>query len=132
MSQRDPSVYLEDIEYYTGLTISFTSSLTLEQYLADALTRAAVERVLGICSEAMNQLHRDAPTVVEKLPHARGIIGFRKLLAHAPTELDQAKIYNIAFIHAPVLLGAVQEALKAFPPSESRTRFGSGTRETAS
>jgi uncharacterized protein with HEPN domain len=49
---------------------------------ADALTRAAVERALGICSEAVNQLHRGASTVVEKLPHTPGIIAFRKLLAH--------------------------------------------------
>jgi uncharacterized protein with HEPN domain len=38
MSQRDPGVYLEDIEHYAGLAISFTSGLTLEQYLADDKT----------------------------------------------------------------------------------------------
>jgi uncharacterized protein with HEPN domain len=36
MSPRDPGVYLEDIEHYAGLAISFTSGLTLEQYLSDA------------------------------------------------------------------------------------------------
>ena len=46
MSQRDPGVYLEDIEHYAGLAISFTTALSLEQYLTDAKTRAAVERVL--------------------------------------------------------------------------------------
>jgi uncharacterized protein with HEPN domain len=119
MSQRDPGVYLEDIEHYAGLAISFTSGLTLEQYLADAKTRAAVERVLEVCGEAMNQLHRNAPAVAEKIPHARDIIGFRNILAHGYAELDHTKVYNIAIVHAPALLRAVHEALKAFPPPES-------------
>jgi hypothetical protein len=76
MSQRDPGVYLEDIEHYAGLAISFTTALSLEQYLTDAKTRAAVERVLEVCGEALNQLYRTAPAVAEKIPHARDIIGF--------------------------------------------------------
>jgi uncharacterized protein with HEPN domain len=115
MSQRDPGVYLEDIEHYAGLAISFTSTLSLEQYLADEKTRAAVERVLEVCGEAMNQLYRIAPAVAEKIPHAREIIGFRNILAHGYAELDHDKVYNIATDHAPALLLAVQEALKAFP-----------------
>ena len=119
MSQRDPGVYLEDIEHYARLAMSFTSGFTLEQYLADAKTRAAVERVLEVCGEAMNQLHRNAPAVAENIPHARDIIGFRNILAHGYAELDHTKVYNIAIVHAPALLGAVQEALKAFPPPDA-------------
>jgi uncharacterized protein with HEPN domain len=57
MSQRDPGVYLEDIEHYAGLAIRFTTALSLEQYLTDAKTRAAVERVLEVCGEALNRPH---------------------------------------------------------------------------
>jgi uncharacterized protein with HEPN domain len=57
MSQRDPGVYLEDVKHYAGLAISFTTALSLEQYLTDAKTRAAVERVLEVCGEALNQLY---------------------------------------------------------------------------
>jgi len=56
MSQRDPGVYLEDIEHYAGLAIRFTTALSLEQYLTDDKTRAAVERVLEVCREALNRL----------------------------------------------------------------------------
>jgi uncharacterized protein with HEPN domain len=115
MSQRDPGVYLEDIEHYAGLAISFTTALSLEQYLTDAKTRAAVERVLEVCGEALNQLYRIAPAVAEKIPHARDIIGFRNILAHGYAELDHSKVYNIAIAHAPALLLAVQEALRDFP-----------------
>jgi uncharacterized protein with HEPN domain len=54
MPQRDPGVYLEDIEHYAAAAVRFTSGFSLEQYLADEKTRAAVERVLEVCGEAMS------------------------------------------------------------------------------
>jgi uncharacterized protein with HEPN domain len=39
------------------------AGFSLEQYLADEKTRAAVERVLEVCGEAMNNLYRVAPAV---------------------------------------------------------------------
>jgi uncharacterized protein with HEPN domain len=115
MPQRDPGVYLEDIEHYAAAAVRFISTYTLEQYLADEKTQAAVERVLEICGEAMNGLLKAAPDVAEKIPHYRDIIGFRNILVHGYAELDHAKIYDIAVVHAPALLSAVREALKAFP-----------------
>ncbi len=91
MPQRDPGVYLEDIEHYAAAAMRFTSGFSLEQYLADE----------------------------ETIPHARDIIGFRNILAHGYAELDHNKVYNIAIAHAPQLLRAVQEALKAFPDPPS-------------
>ena len=84
MPQRDPGVYLEDIEHYAAAAIRFTSGFSLEQYLADEKTRAAVERVLEVCGEAMNNLYRVAPAIAEKIPQARDIIGFRNILARGP------------------------------------------------
>jgi uncharacterized protein with HEPN domain len=107
MPQRDPGVYLEDIEHYAAAAVRFTSGLSLEQYLADEKTRAAVERVLEVCGEAMSNLYKVAPAVAEAIPHARDIIGFRNILAHG---------YKIAIAHAPELLHAAQDALKGFPP----------------
>jgi len=73
MPQRDPGVYLEDIEHYAAAAVRFTSGFSLEQYLADEKTRAAVERVLEVCGEAMSNLYRVAPTVAETIPYARDI-----------------------------------------------------------
>ena len=115
MPQRDPGVYLEDIEYYVSAAIRFMSGYSLEQYLADEKTRAAVERALEICGEAMNNLNKVAPSVVEGIAHARDIIGFRNLLAHGYAELDDNKVYDIAVTHAPQLLLAVRTALKDYP-----------------
>jgi uncharacterized protein with HEPN domain len=120
MPQRDPGVYLEDIEYYASAALRFVSGLTLDQYLIDEKTQAAVERVLEICGEAMNNLCKVAPNVAAGIPHSRDIVGFRNILAHGYAELDHRKVYDIAVKHAPALLAAAREALKAFPdPSGS-------------
>lgn len=119
MPLRDPGVYLEDIERYASAAIRFMAGYSLEQYLADEKTRAAVERALEICGEALRQLHRIAPTVADRIPHAKDIIGFRNILAHGYAEIDHAKVYAIAIQRAPELLLAVQRALKDFPdPSQ--------------
>jgi uncharacterized protein with HEPN domain len=115
MQPRDPAVYLEDIEYCAAAAIRFISSYSLEQYLADEKTRAAVERALEVCGEAMNNLFKAAPAIAEGIPHARDIVGFRNILAHGYAELDHDKVYDIAVKHAPELLSAVQKALKQFP-----------------
>ena len=62
MPQRDPGIYLEDIEHYAAAAVRFTSGFSLEQYLADEKTRAAVERVLEVCGEAMSNLYRTCAT----------------------------------------------------------------------
>ena len=119
MTQRDPGVYLEDIEYYASAAVRFMSGYNFDQYLADEKTRAAVERVLEICGEAMNNLHKIAPDIASSIPHSRAIIGFRNILAHGYAELDHNKVYDIAVRHAPELLVAVRNALKAFPDPAS-------------
>ena len=115
MPQRDPGVYLEDIEHYAAAAVRFVAGYSLEQYLADEMTRAAVERVLEICGEAMNSLYKTAPAIAERIPHSRDIIGFRNILAHGYAEIDHNKVYDIAVRHAPELLAAVRDALKDFP-----------------
>jgi uncharacterized protein with HEPN domain len=82
-------------------------------------TRAAVERVLEICGEAMNGLYKVAPSIAEKIPHSRDVIGFRNILAHGYAEIDHNKVYDIAIRHAPDLLAAVRIALKDFPEPKS-------------
>jgi uncharacterized protein with HEPN domain len=61
MPQRDPGVYLEDIEYYADAAVRFIATYSLEQYLADEKTRAAVERVLTAVREALKEFPEPPP-----------------------------------------------------------------------
>lgn len=115
MPQRDPGVYLEDIEHYAAAAIRFAGDYDQEQYLADEKTRAAVERVLEICGEALRQLHAVAPEIAGRIPHAREIVGFRNILAHGYAQLDHAKVFAVVSTDAPKLLTAVRGILASFP-----------------
>lgn len=119
MTQRDPGVYLEDIEYYANAAVRFMSGYNLDQYLADEKTRAAVERVLEICGEAMNNLHKICPVHRGRHSALARYHRIRNILAHGYAELDHSKVYDIAVRHAPELLVAVRSALKAFPDPAS-------------
>lgn len=91
MTRRDPGVYLEDIERYSEAAMRFVAGSELADYLCDDKTRAAVERALEVCGEAMRQLDRIAPEIARRLPHARDVIGFRNILAHGYAQLDHAR-----------------------------------------
>jgi uncharacterized protein with HEPN domain len=120
MTQRDPGVYLEDVEYYASAAVRFIAGYSFDQYLEDEKTRAAVERVLELCGEAMSNLDKVAPAVAAGIPHYRAIIGFRNILAHGYAELDHNKVYDIAATHAPELVDAVRKMLKDFPAPSQR------------
>jgi uncharacterized protein with HEPN domain len=115
MTQRDPGVYLEDIDHYANAAIRFVAGYSLDAYLVDEKTRAAVERVLELCGEAMSKLRKIAPDIADRIPHSSAIIGFRNILAHGYAELDHTKVYDIATTHAPELLAATRIALSHFP-----------------
>ena len=100
MPQRDPGVYLEDIEHYAAAAVRFTSGFSLEQYLADEKTRAAVERVLEVCGEAMSNLYRVAPAVAEKIPHARDM---RRLRLALVQHLKLVIMQHLRLVLAPCL-----------------------------
>ena len=115
MTLRDPGVHLEDIEHDAEAAMRFAAGFDLAAYLADDKTRAAVERALESCAEAMRQLDRIAPGVARSIPHARAIIGFRDILAHGCAGLDHTKVFAVVTADAPELLRAARAALKAFP-----------------
>jgi uncharacterized protein with HEPN domain len=119
MRLRDPAVYLEDIERHAEAAIRFARGLDTAQYLADDKTRAAVERSLEICGEALRQLQKAAPELAAQVPQARAIIGFRNILAHGYAEIDHFKVYSVLTTDAPALLETVRRLLAAFPAPDS-------------
>ncbi len=61
--RRDARTYLWDAQAAVEHILEFTRGRSLDDYLADAMLRAAVERQFEIIGEALNQLRRDAPAI---------------------------------------------------------------------
>ena len=69
-----PAFTLKTSSTTPNAAVRFMSGYNLDQYLAGEKTRAAVERMLEICGEAMNNLRKIAPDIADNIPHSRAII----------------------------------------------------------
>jgi uncharacterized protein with HEPN domain len=65
--QPDTGKYLWDATEAARRVLRFTQGKTLDDYLADELLRAAVERQLTILGEALSHVRRVEPAVAERI-----------------------------------------------------------------
>lgn len=82
----------------------FASGKTLSQYLADELLRSGVERQFEIIGEALSQLAKAAPGVVEQIREHQRIIAFRNVLIHGYAIVDDRLVWDAVENHLPDLL----------------------------
>jgi uncharacterized protein with HEPN domain len=62
---------------------NFIADKTFEDYLADDLLSAGVERKFEIIGEAFNRIRKESPDDLNAISNHRGIIDFRNVVAHA-------------------------------------------------
>lgn len=74
--------------------LHFTNGKTWEDYRADAMLRAAVERKFMLLGEALSRLRRSDAPAAERLPYHRRIIGFRNLLVHEYDRIDDLEAWS--------------------------------------
>jgi uncharacterized protein with HEPN domain len=92
---RDPRKYLWDIAQAADQITAFTSGRSYENYLADAMLRAAVERQFTIIGEAVTVLDRIDAALASKIPEVPSIIAFRNILIHAYADIDHEVVWGI-------------------------------------
>lgn len=91
----DASALLWDTREALRRAQRFTQGKTFDDYLADELLRAAVERQFEVLGEALSQLRRvDAATAarVHALPQA---IGLRNVLVHGYASVDHRIVWGV-------------------------------------
>jgi len=111
MSLRNPKKYLYDIVNCSEFVLELTKDKTVEDYKNDRVFRSALERELQITGEAMLQLDRVSPEMVEEISEHRGIIGFRHVLVHGYDSLDPDTIWNVIETKMALLLKQTKELL---------------------
>lgn len=109
--QRDAHVYLHDVLSACEAVTSFVKGKTFDDYAADLLLRAAVERQLGIVGEALNQALKADPGLAANITAARQIVDFRNLLIHAYTTVSAPVVWTVLEVHLPVLTAEVRTLL---------------------
>jgi uncharacterized protein with HEPN domain len=92
--RRDARAYLWDARAAVDNILEFTRGRSLQDYLDDAMLRAAVERQFEILGEALNQLRRLAPAIAQRIPELGEIVDFRNLLIHGYATVDHGTVWR--------------------------------------
>lgn len=109
--QPEAGKHLHDIQHAVGLLQSFTRGKSLEDYLADAILRSAVERQFIIIGEAVNALTHSDPDTVSRINAHRRMIAFRNVLVHEYGDVDDRLVWDVVVTNLPLLSEEVAELL---------------------
>jgi uncharacterized protein with HEPN domain len=107
--------YLWDVQRAVERINRFIAGRTFDDYLADDMLSAAVERQFEIIGEALVRLRRIAPDVIALLPDVPEIIGFRNVLVHAYGDVDSKEVWGTVENDLPRLRAAVANLLRQAP-----------------
>lgn len=91
----------------------FVHGKDLAAYLADDLTRSAVERQFEIAGEALARLAKDNPALADRVPDYRQVIAFRNVLIHGYAAPDDVRVWRAIESDLPDLKTAVDELLSS-------------------
>lgn len=107
--------YLWDIDTAAERILRFTADRSFDDYLADDMLRAAVERQFEIIGEALANLRRIDPDLATQIPDLARIVAFRNVLIHAYTDIDDALVWGAIQRDLPGLRSLVARLLGSQP-----------------
>jgi uncharacterized protein with HEPN domain len=84
----DAAKYLWDARRAAERIARFTDGRGFDDYLADEMLRAAVERQFEIIGEAFAGLRRTDPELADAIPDLPRIVAFRNVLIHGYATVD--------------------------------------------
>ena len=87
--------YLFDVQQAADSIAAFCSGKDFEQYCANDLLRAAVERKFAIIGEALARLDKDDPETAALVPDRSKIIAFRNIIIHGYANVDDRIVWGV-------------------------------------
>lgn len=90
----------------------YTAGLDFAAYQRDEMVRDAVERRLGIIGEALSRAEDLEPTLVERIPELRQVVGLRNRVIHGYDEVDDEIIWDVVESKLPRLQILLVELLE--------------------
>jgi uncharacterized protein with HEPN domain len=115
MTTDETGKYLWDAHTAAERIARFTAGRTFDDYVADDLLRAAVERQFEIIGEAFAGLRRNDPLLAERIPDLARIIAFRNVLIHAYATVDDRLVWDVVEQELSALRSAIAKLRGAEP-----------------
>jgi len=112
---RHDAALLYDMLEYARRGCAYTAGKTFEEYLADAMVRDAVERVVSITGEAASKISQAFCEAHADIPW-RPIIAQRHMLVHEYGHIHDDKIWVVATVHLPELIRLIEPLIPPPPP----------------
>jgi len=103
---------LHDIRLAAGALCRFMDGKSVEDFKADEMLQAAVERKLAIIGEAFVHLSEEDAAIAGMFTDLRQIVGMRNRLVHGYDQLDLDVVWDVTLKHVPKLLAQVESILK--------------------
>ena len=91
----DAAKYLWDARRATERIARFTAGRTFDDYLADDMLRAAVERQFEIIGEALGGLRRTDAALAAVIPDLPRIVALRNVLIHGYATVDDRLVWGV-------------------------------------
>ncbi|MDB5286905.1 MAG: hypothetical protein JWR05_1854 [Mucilaginibacter sp.] len=113
MSKRQPLLLLEDILESAEKILTYTQSLTYEEFTADSKTIDAVVRNFEIIGEAANRLPDEFKDASEQVDWHK-IRGLRNRIVHNYFGIDYSIIWSVKENYLSVLIAEVKELLNKY------------------
>jgi uncharacterized protein with HEPN domain len=111
---RDAALLL-DMLIHARRAMAYTTGLKFEDYLANAMLRDAVERVILITGEAAAKVSAPFREAHPEIPW-RPIIAQRHILVHEYGDVHHDKLWRVATIHIPALILLIEPLIPSPPP----------------
>ena len=108
----DPRKLLYDMKQAADRIAIFVGSRTFDDFLADDLVRAGVERQFEIIGEAMTRLRKLAPDIAARVTDHARISTFRNIVIHDYDAIDYTIMWSIILKHLPSLRRELDDLLQ--------------------
>jgi uncharacterized protein with HEPN domain len=92
--EHDPRCLLWDVREGADAILRFTASKSVEDYFADDMLRAAVERRFEIIGEALSRLTKVTPELAARIPDLNRAIALRNVLIHGYAVVDDLTVWE--------------------------------------
>jgi len=102
----DILVAAQDVQQFLG-TMSF------DDYHANRLVKAAVERKFEIIGEALNRISRMSPETAAAIREFEKVIAFRNLVIHGYDVVSDPLVWDVIKNKLPLLIEDVQKLQRA-------------------
>jgi uncharacterized protein with HEPN domain len=110
---------LLDVQVSCQAIGQYTAGLDFAAYERDAMVRDAVERRLGIVGEALSRVATLEPSLADRIPDLRQIVGLRNRVIHGYDAVDDEIVWDVVQHWLPRLQAHVAELLEEVEPRET-------------